>query len=385
MANRKNLIIKFADFSWSAIRRICIFLVSLCVVIGICYSAYLFVYNNYIRPVDPTELTENDDSYVSVTIKSGSSVSSIAQQLVDAGIVRNKGVFQYTAELLSKGPKLQAGTFQLSPKMTVTEIIDTLSSMQQSRATMRIKLIEGMTVEEIAASLVEQGALEHTERFLALCKDGEAFAANYDFVQEAVEANQDGVRKYTLEGYLFADTYEIYVGSSEETIISKMLTRMNEMLSLARAQLDEENAMSIDQIVTLASMIEKEAAGDDMYRVSAVFHNRLDAGMKLQSDVTVHYITGGNNLVLTNDELSLDSPYNTYVYAGLPAGPVCNPGKYALEAAIYPDSDYVEDGYLYFCSGDPATGETVYAKTLAEHESNVAKYRPLWEAYDAAN
>lgn len=384
MARNTKLGFKIAQSAWVIIRQICIYLVSICLVIGICYSGYLYVYDHYIRPVDPAELTENDSSYKNVTIKSGSSVSGIAQQLVDEGLIRNKGVFQYTAELLSKGPKLQAGTFSLSPKMTVFEIIDTLSSMQKSRATMRFKLIEGMTIEEMAASLVKQGALEDSARFLELCKTGEAFAESYDFVRQAVQAN-DGSRKYTLEGYLFADTYEIYVGSSEETVIRKMLTRMDEMLSLARAQLDDEGAMTIDQIVTLASLIEKEASGDDMYRVSAVFHNRLDQGMKLQSDASINYVTGGTNLVLSNAEMSTDSPYNTYLYGGLPTGPICNPGKYALEAAVYPQDDFLKEGYLYFCAGDPAKGEVVYAKTLSEHESNVAKYKPLWLAFDAGN
>ncbi len=266
--------------------------------------------------------------------------------------------------------------------MSIMQIIDTLSTMQESRKTMMITTIEGSTVEQMAQSLVEQGALEDSARFLALCKTGEAFCDDYDFIASAMETASPQ-RTYLLEGYLFPDTYEIYVGASEETIIRKMLDRMKEMLALANAHLDDEDAMTIDEVVTLASMIEKEAKRSDFDKVSAVFHNRLSQGMKLQSDVTVHYITGKRNMVLTAQELAIDSPYNTYVTQGLPAGPVCCPSQYALEAALYPNETYLDSGMLYFCAADPESGELVFAKTLAEHEANVAKYRDLWAAYDA--
>lgn len=368
---------------WGALRPVCVFVVSLCLVAGALYTGFQFVYSHYIGPVDTSgALLQDDPTYRVVTIKSGSTVSAIGRQLVQEGIIRSKAVFQYTADFLSKGPKLQAGSFLLSPKMSIMQIIDTLSTMQESRKTMMITTIEGSTVEQMAQSLVEQGALEDSARFLALCKTGEAFCDEYDFIASAMETASPQ-RTYLLEGYLFPDTYEIYVGASEETIIRKMLDRMKEMLALANAHLDDEDAMTIDEVVTLASMIEKEAKRSDFDKVSAVFHNRLSQGMKLQSDVTVHYITGRRNMVLTAQELAIDSPYNTYVTQGLPAGPVCCPSQYALEAALYPNETYLDSGMLYFCAADPESGELVFAKTLAEHEANVAKYRDLWAAYDA--
>ncbi len=113
-----------------------------------------------------------------------------------------------------------------------------------------------------------------------------------------------------------------------------------------------------------------------------MFHNRLNQNMKLESDATVNYITGRNALVLTGDELATESPYNTYYVDGLPAGAICNPSTDALLAALYPDVSYIADGYLYFCGSEPSSGELVFAKTLEEHQSNVEKYRPLWQAYD---
>ena len=140
--------------------------------------------------------------------------------------------------------------------------------------------------------------------------------------------------------------------------------------------------MTMDQVITLASMIEKEAKQADFARVSAVFHNRLRSGMTLGSDVTVKYATGTTRMSLTNSDLAVDSPYNTYRRAGLPLGPICNPSAQAIRAALYPDEDFVAQNYLYFCSKDPDTGELYFSRTLEEHEAAVRIYAPLWQAYD---
>ncbi len=378
---KQNTTVKVLDGIWRFARPICVWLVSFCVVLGVLYTGYTFVFNNYIAPVDTSgELVENDPSYVQVSIPSGSSVSKIGQILVDAGIIRNKAVFQYTADFLSKSAGIRAGNFMLSPKMTIIDVIDTLSSMSSAMLTRTFTIREGLNLEETAQSLVDQGVLLSADRFLELCRDGGAFVQEYDFLADPCA---DPDRTYALEGYLFPDTYEIYEGSSEEVIIEKMLDRMDGMLSLARAYLATDDTYTLDEIVTLASMIEKEARTGDFYRVSAVFHNRLDAGMPLQSCVTVQYITGTKNIVLTDAQLSIDSPYNTYLYTGLPAGPVSCPSQAALEAALYPDQEYVSGGYLYFCTKDPTAGELAFAKTLSQHEANVANYRPLWIEYDA--
>ena len=116
-----------------------------------------------------------------------------------------------------------------------------------------------------------------------------------------------------------------------------------------------------------------------------MFHNRLKENMALGSDVTVQYALGVKRLVLTQSELDTDSAYNTYLHKGLPVGAICNPGDAAIEAALFPDNDYIEEGYLYFALTDPETGELAFTKTLEEHNAVVAEYRPLWEAYDQKN
>ena len=137
----------------------------------------------------------------------------------------------------------------------------------------------------------------------------------------------------------------------------------------------------MDEMLILASMIEKEAKTDDFKGVSAVFHNRLKQDWTLGSDATVKYITGSTEITLSDSEIKLESPYNTYKYKGLPPGPICNPGRAAIEAALYPDESMLKEKYMYFCLGDPETGETVFSKTEEEHNAAVAKYNELWKQY----
>ena len=140
--------------------------------------------------------------------------------------------------------------------------------------------------------------------------------------------------------------------------------------------------MTMDEVFTLASMIEKEAKTAEFAKVSAVFHNRLKQNMTLGSDVTVKYASGSEKMALSNSDLAVDSPYNTYQHKGLPVGPICNPSMDAVIAALYPDEQYVAQKYLYFCSTDPSSGELHFSKTLEEHETVVAYWRSKWEEYD---
>jgi UPF0755 protein len=141
--------------------------------------------------------------------------------------------------------------------------------------------------------------------------------------------------------------------------------------------------MTIDEVITLASIIEKESRPADFAKVSAVFHNRLDRHMKLQSCATLQYALGIKRIVLTNDDISSDSPYNTYKYEGLPIGPICSPSEKAIDAALNPDQSFVDQGYLFFATKDPNSGELVFNIKAEDHEAAVEQYRPLWEAWDA--
>ena len=364
---------------WRLFRPLVVFACACVLVIGVLATAWTYVFNNYILPPDPT-----DTRMVEFVVERGSSVSAIARKLKDEGFVRNKGVFQYLSEFIGKGHQLKAGTYELSRSMTITEIIDILSAGDGGTEVMRFTVVEGLTVEEIAASLVEQKVFADDDRFLELCRTGAGIADSYDFVKEVVDAADEG-RTYVLEGYLYPDTYEIYVGSSEEVVIGKMLDRMNVIYGAAYRNRAQELGMDMDEVLTLASIIEKEGLRSTYAKVSAVFHNRLAEDMTLGSDVTVQYAVGVKRLVLTQSELNTKSAYNTYINKGLPVGAICNPGEHAIEAALYPDGDYQQEEYLYFALTDPETGELAFSKTLEEHNEVVEKYRPLWEAYDKKN
>ena len=191
-----------------------------------------------------------------------------------------------------------------------------------------------------------------------------------------------GKRLYALEGYLSPNTYEIYTSSSADTIIKRLLSQTEAAYSLSYDERAQELGLTMDEVFTLASMIEKEAKKAEFAKVSAVFHNRLKQKMTLGSDVTIKYVSGSDKMVLGGSDLDVDSPYNTYKYKGLPIGPICNPSMDAVIAALYPDEQFLAQKYLYFCSTDPDSGSLHFSRTLEEHEAAVAMYRPLWEEYD---
>ena len=372
---------------WKIIRPILIFGASAIIVLGIFINVWFALYDNFLKPVNP-----DDQTTVTFKINQGDYVSTIGNHLVEQGLLRNKGIFKYMVMFKGVTSDIQYGTYQLSPSMNVSEIIDILSSGTSS-VERSITIIPGWTVEDIANYFYTIGAIENKAEFLALCNDQEKFASVSHQVAQAVEAGSISGRKYLLEGYLAPDTYRVFTTASAESLIKTLLSQTELVMDDLYASIEANEAvaegsfvsmLTQDQTIILASMIEKEAGtADDYGRVSAVFHNRLARGMRLESDPTVKYVTGSTDFILPSDELNLDSAYNTYVIGGLPVGPICNPSKAAIEAALHPNQDYINEGYLYFCSKDPSSGELQFSRTLEEHEAAVAQYRPLWEAYDA--
>ena len=285
------------------------------------------------------------------------------------------------ADLMGMGQKIQSGDYELTRAMSATQILDQLVSGDGKPLTMKITIIPGWTVENVAAYLVEQKIFKTPDEFLALCKTGEAFGGYY-FVDDVRETGSVAQRRYALEGYLSPNTYEIYTSASAESIIRKLLSQTDSAWASSYQERAKEIGMTMDEVFTLASMIEKEAKTAEFKKVSAVFHNRLKKDMTLGSDVTVKYASGSEKMALSNSDLAVDSPYNTYQNKGLPVGPICNPSMDAVIAALYPDEQFVAQKYLYFCSTDPSSGELHFSKTLEEHETVVAYWRSKWEEYD---
>ena len=362
---------------WNSILRpVLIALAVLVLVIGICTTVWNKLYSEFAAPVDETDQTE----YM-FEITSGQSLNRVSANLEAAGLIRNKTVFKYYCDFAGMGQKIQVGKYPLRKDMTIAEIADILATGDGNPLVRNITLIPGETVEEFAARLVRNGVLESDERFLALCRDGTTFS-EYWYVDDVIATRTVPRRKYALEGYLAPNTYEVYVDATEEDIIRKMLSQTEAVFPESYQERANELGLTMDQVLTLASLIEKEAKEADFPRVSAVFHNRLRAGMKLESDVTVHYATGVRKMALGGTDLRTDSPYNTYVVSGLPVGPICNPSPAAIRAALYPDETMIAENYLYFCAKEPESGELYFSRTLAEHERAVAVYQPLWRQYD---
>ncbi len=382
---------------WQLLRPVMVFLCSVIVVLGIVASGLQIVNNQFFTPVNPEDTVVRE-----FVIEKGSSITTIGNNLFNNKLIRNKGIFKYIIQFQGLTSKIQYGSYPLSSSMDVNQIISILTSGTETTER-TITIIPGWTVEDIAAYLVKQGALKDTKEFLTLANSPDLFKNDFREIQQAVDTGTMSQRKYALEGYLAPDTYRIYANSTPEAVIRTLLKQTETVTDgvfntepVTEVVYDDEgnvidqvfyeSKLSPDQTIVLASMIEKEAGKrEDYAKVSAVFHNRLNQVITLDSDATAAYPLGVKRMVLTGDELSSTNGYNTYTRGGLPVGPICNPSKAALTAALYPDMEYIAEGYVYFCAGDPSKGETVFAKTREEHQANVQKYRPLWEAYDKKN
>jgi len=365
---------------WLMIRPAFVLGISLIVVFFVARATVNYVLSNYIEPVDKSDATP-----IEVTIPASSSASSIARILYGAcgydqdGLISSTAAFKVYVDFVGKANSLKAGTYVLSKNMSIKQIVEVLCEGNPPKATVKFTIPEGYTITGIAKALMDKGLITNESELYDAVKTGDAFT-NFAFINDVAVSANAASRVYLLEGYLFPDTYEVYADASVETILIKMLNRFNEVFSdeyLTRAQ---QLGMTMDQVVTLASLIEREAqAPDDFAKVSAVFHNRMGQDMPLQSCASLSYVLGVTKYTFTDAERETDSLYNTYKYDGLPVGPVCNPGKAAIEAALYPNEEYVSEGYLYFCNQNPAeTSELIFAKTYEEHQENVRKYQQYW-------
>ena len=361
---------------WKILRPVLVAIAVLVLVAGICMTVWNKLYGEFAAPVDT-----QDPSEYAFEITSGESLNRVSSNLEKAGLIRSKTVFKYYCDFAGMGQKIQVGSYLLRKDMTMTEIAEQLTAGDGNPLVRNITLIPGESVEEFAAKLVKNGVLESADRFLELCRTGQEFR-DYYYIADVLAGGKASSRKYVLEGYLSPNTYEVYTNATEEDIIRKMLSQTEAAFPEDYEERAEVLGMSMDEILTLASLIEKEAKESDFSRVSAVFHNRLRTGMKLESDVTIHYITGIRRMALTEEDLAQNSPYNTYRYQGLPPGPICNPSPKAIRAALFPDETLVAEKYLYFCAKEPESGELYFSRTLEEHQRAVAVYAPLWQKFD---
>ena len=361
--------------TWRRIRPITIGFISLLLTVVVFASAVSYTLNHFFGPMN-----KRDKTPVLFTISTGASMSDVAQKLKNQGLIHTTFGIKLLADFSSVTSRIQSGEYVLDRSMSAQDILDVITRPTASSRVVTATLIEGMTLEEYAQTLQTGGVIDSADSFLYECRNIQAYTDFY-FIPPLSEINN---LRYAMEGYLFPDTYEFYVGSSNQTVIKKLLKQLDTVYIAQYTEQAEKLGMTMHQVLTLASIIEKEGRGEDMEKISAVFHNRLARGMRLETDVTVQYALGVKRLVLTAEELKADSPYNTYVNEGLPVGPICNPGKSAIRAALYPDEEIQKGGYLYFTLTDPYTGEVAFSKTYEEHLALKNKYQSVWAAYDKA-
>lgn len=288
----------------------------------------------------------------------GASGGQIVEMLSDEGIIEHPTLFKLFARLSGADTKYKSGDFIMNTGASYKEILKALTSAPNSEKNIvKVTIPEGFETYRIAVALETAGVVS-AEEFLEA-----ADSTDYDFEFLKGIKNKDK-RLYALEGYLFPDTYAFYKNTPARVVVETMLKGFEKVIS-------KYSAADIDNTVILASIIEREALGDsDRHKVSSVFHNRLkraDYLSHLQSCATVQYILGERKEVLSEADTKIDSLYNTYLYPGLPVGPIANPGEASIEAALNPaDTDY-----LYFGLGE--NGEHAFSTTYQQHLDRISR------------
>jgi UPF0755 protein len=288
-----------------------------------------------------------------VTVVPGASVRSVAKALAKEGVIADVRLFEIHARLTGQEGGVKAGEYLMDRSASIAETLSTL--VVGKTRLYPVTVPEGYTAAQIGASLASAG-FHHADRFTPYALSAEAARAH-------------GVVAVSLEGFLYPETYHFPKNLSAEKMTAAMVAEFRRRVEPLLPPAVVADPASLLRVVTLASLIEKESAnGGERPLISSVFHNRLARGMRLQCDPTVIYALPDFDGNLTKENLRYDSPYNTYVHAGLPPGPIANPGSEAIVAALRP----ADTPYLYFVAKDRAAHH--FSKTLAEHNRAVREY-----------
>ncbi len=315
-----------------------------------------------------------DDAHeVVFEIESGQGVNQVSANLKEAGLIKTTWAFEWYVWLEGLSSKILAGTYSLKTDQSIESIVDIITLGDTDSNIETFKVTEGWTALQIA---------EHYAEIFSnnLNKDGEALIK--DFINTVSESDSrniipgetydfivDKPASASLEGYLFPDTYFVYDDATPAQIIQKMLDNFDLKLDDDIRTKIKNSSLSIFETVTLASIVEKEVdIYEDRQKVADLFLRRIDAGMPLQSDATVNYVTGKDALQPTINDTKVESLYNTYLHTGLPPGPICNPSLSSIAAVANSEPNE----YWYYLNAPD--GQTIFSKTFEEHKLNKAKY-----------
>jgi len=291
---------------------------------------------------------------VEIKLERGEPLSSVIRKLKEAKVISNKTLFSLWATLTAREKKIHWGLYRFDPPIAPAEILD---RMVHGRGVFRrVTIPEGLTLNQTAAVLAQAGIVDQAQ-FVERAED--------PALLKSLRLEETGV-----EGYLFPDTYYFVPFVTEKDILVTMVERFRKAFTQATSQQSEDFGMTLHEVVTLASLVEKESGLEaERPLISAVFHNRLRSNMPLQSDPTVIYGIKNFSGNLTRKDLQTPSAHNTYLIQGLPPTPICNPGLSALRAALNPATV----PYLYFVSKND--GSHFFSVTMAEHNRAVRLYQ----------
>ena len=288
------------------------------------------------------------------------SVGYVAKQLKDAGIIKYKGLFELYCSVSHAKTKIDPGTYELSTNYDYRALVKKMQVGSGAMVTTKVTIPEGYTMEQIFQKLEDENVCSYDDLMDA--------AANYSYNYSFIDQSMQGDAK-RLEGFLFPDTYEFYQGMQASSAINKFLENFHDRLTAEMLEKADERGMTMQEVVTVASMIEKEAANDDeRAMIAAVIYNRIEAGMPLQIDSTIMYVLPEHKDVLTVEDTKIDSPYNTYQNKGMPPTPIANPGLASIKATLSPASTQA----LYYAL-DAESGTHKFFTNYGEFQAFVAK------------
>lgn len=302
---------------------------------------------------------EDEEGNKTTKVVTYADIDYVADQLKAEGLIEYKSLFKFYCKISNADEKIGAGSYELSTDFDYRALVKKMNQYSGAAVTVDVMFPEGYTMQQIFEKLEENNVSSVEE----LMEAAAGFSYNYSFLDPADEGNAN-----RLEGYLFPDTYTFFAYMEPSSAIGKFLDNYNRRVTDEMEQKAAEMGRTMDEIIVIASMIEKEAANDaERPQIASVIYNRLAADMPLQIDATVDYAMLQAGIESGETDYEIDSPYNTYKYTGLPAGPICNPGLASIEAALNP-----ENTNYYYYALDTESKTHRFFTDYASHEQFVA-------------